>query len=160
MTANTIYPTGPQVGYDFTATSTTDTYGHGFVVHTNEGPVVWAKAGGTITEGQVAKLEFISSIWAAVALDTTESASEQTFVGIASKAVTSGSYGWFFRGPFDNVQVLVATTINADVTLTTTATAGTAGSGGDTILGLTTNASSGSGGLTYCRAVLPLGTNL
>lgn len=160
MTANAIYPTDGRVGFDFTATSTTDTFGHGYTVYTNEGPVTWAKAGGTITEGQVAKLEFVTSIWAGVALDTTESASENTVVGIASTAITSGSYGWFFRGPFDNVQVKLATTISADVNLTTTATAGTAGSGGDAISGLTSNASSGSGGLTYCRAVQALGTNI
>lgn len=148
------------VGVDFSATSTTDRYVNGRGLYTDLGRLVWAKAGEAISEGQVCKLALSSSVVTATLLDSTISGTEQIIVGIAHKTIASGSYGWFYRGPFANVQVLLVTTIAADTTLTTTATAGSAGTGGDTILGLTSNASSGSGGLTYCRASTYLGTNI
>lgn len=160
MSATNPVATDGTIGIDFEKTSTTDSWGHGRMFETDLGRVVWAKAGEAIAEGEVCKLVRSSSILTATKLDTTISGTEQIMVGVAHKAIASGSYGWFFRGPFQHVQVLLLTTIAADTVLTTTATAGSAGTGGDTILGLTSNASSGSGGLTYCRASTILGTNI
>lgn len=148
------------IGIDFEATSTTDSWGQGRVVPTSQGPLVWAKAGEVITEGQVVKLALSSSILTATLLDTTISGTEQIVVGVAQKGIASGSYGWFFRGPFSNVQVKLAASVNADTALTTTATAGTAGTGGDAFTGLVSNAASGAGGLTYCRTGCALITNM
>jgi len=150
---------GP-IGIDFEATSTVDVYGAGLQVETDLGKFVWAKAGATIAEGQVCKLALSSGVLTATLLDTTISGTEQIVVGLAHKGIASGSFGWFARGPFQEYQALLVTSIAANSILTTTATAGSAGTGGDVLFGLTSNASSGTGGLTYCRASSLLGTNL
>jgi hypothetical protein len=148
------------IGIDFEKTETSDVYGHGYVVQTDQGPMMWVRAGATITEGQLVKVSFTNSIQTVTLLDTTISGTEDTTVGVAHKAIASGSYGWIFRGPFTYVQALLAASVTALSSLTTTATAGTLGTGGDAVEGLVNIDASGAGGLTYCRAALSLATNV
>jgi hypothetical protein len=148
------------IGIDFSATSETDTYGHGFTVQTSQGPVVWAKAAAANAEGTLVKLALSSSILTATKITSAISASEQTRVGVTHKAIASGSYGWHFTGPFDDVEVQIANSVNADTAVTTTTTDGEGGAGGDTIGGLVTNEASGASGLTQCRATSHLQTNV
>lgn len=162
-TSNTVFPTESLCAIDFDDAQTTNVYSfpnEATVVQTTMGPVIWGKASAAITEGQVCYGVYSSGVMTMALVTTTTSGSTGTDVYIAHKAVASGSYGWFFGGPFTDVQVLLLTTISADAQITTTATAGSGGGGGDNIFGLFANASSGSGGLTLCKAIGKMGTNL
>jgi hypothetical protein len=69
-------------------------------------------------------------------LDTTESGTEPQLVGAADAAIASGSYGWVWVGE-GTFEAEVDDSVTAGSALTTIATAGEAGTGGDTIAGLT-----------------------
>ena len=68
-------------------------------------------------------------------LDTTDSGSTHNTCGVAQAAIASGGYGWVWRGR-GSTEALVATGISAGDALTTTATDGELGSGGDGVKGL------------------------
>jgi len=69
-------------------------------------------------------------------LDTTESASTPQLVGAADAAIASGSYGWVWVGE-GTFEAEVDDSVAAGTLLTTIATAGEVGTGGDAIAGLT-----------------------
>lgn len=69
-------------------------------------------------------------------LDTTESASTPQLVGAADVAIASGSYGWVWVGE-GTFEAEVDDSVTAGTILTTIATAGEVGTGGDAIAGLT-----------------------
>lgn len=69
-------------------------------------------------------------------LDTTESASTPQLVGVADAAIASGSYGWVWVGE-GTCEAEVDDSVAAGTALTTIATAGEVGTGGDAIAGLT-----------------------
>lgn len=163
-TDTTVHVTDPIINIDLSATSTTDTYGTGFSCKAKgvlaNGDVMWAKAGAALSEGQVCYFspDASTGVVTAALLDTTISASAPTDIGIVQKDIASGSYGWFWVGPFQNVEVLTTTGITAGTPLTTHTVAGTASTGGDTIAGLTPIETSVAG-LTQCIAAAKLRTN-
>lgn len=113
-------------------------------------------ASGTV---EIASVCEISSAYAADTVTTAESGSTPKTIGVAVSALTDGQYGWFWRG-FGVENVSVATTISADTQLTTTSSAGVAGSGGDNIIGLVTiGETSGGAAVISCLATGPLSTN-
>lgn len=69
-------------------------------------------------------------------LDTTESASTPQLVGAADAAIAASSYGWVWVGE-GTFEAEVDDAVAAGTILTTIATAGEVGTGGDTIAGLT-----------------------
>lgn len=69
-------------------------------------------------------------------MDTTESGATAKIVGAADADIASGSYGWVWVGEGE-FEAIVVNAVSAGSNLTTTATAGQAGTGGDVIQGLT-----------------------
>jgi len=157
MTTGSVYTVSEAARVDFDVDITTDTYNTGTMLLSNKGPMVWAKAASAITEGQLCHFTYSAGVISATPSTTALVSTTRLALGVAHKAIASASYGWFFVGPFHDVQVVLATTISADAAITTTTTGGTGGAGGTAIAGLTANASSGSGGLTSCRSMRPLG---
>lgn len=124
-----------------------------------EGLFVYAKADALLVAGDAVKVDNDGTV---EGLTTAISGSEPTKVGVALAAVPASGYGWFWRGDgkltsFTGVKA--AASISADVVVTTTATAGAVGAGGDTIVGLTLTAASGAGGVTACFASTLMYTN-
>lgn len=68
-------------------------------------------------------------------LDTTEAGSSPKLVGAADAAIASGSYGWVWVGE-GTFEAEVDNAVAANTQLTTIATAGEVGTGGDVINGL------------------------
>lgn len=71
----------------------------------------------------------------AIAMNTTDSGSLGQDIGVACAALADNEYGWFWRGP-GTWEALVTDSVAANTQLTTTASDGIAGTGGDTIQGL------------------------
>lgn len=69
-------------------------------------------------------------------IDTTESASQPQLIGVADTDIASGSYGWVWVGE-GQMEAIVVNAVAAGTLLTTTATGGQAGSGGDAINSVT-----------------------
>lgn len=68
-------------------------------------------------------------------MDSTESGSTAKLVGVACADIASGSFGWVWVGE-GSFEAIVVNAVAAGSNLTTTATAGQAGTGGDVIGGL------------------------
>jgi len=68
-------------------------------------------------------------------LDSTESGDEPGRVGVADTAIASGSWGWVWHGE-GTFEAIVANGVSAATQLTTTATEGAVGTGGDAITGV------------------------
>lgn len=172
FTTGSVFATeGSGIGIDFTATNlTTDTppapkyNATGAYVKTNKGPAYYCKAAGTggLAVGSYVALtqSATTGLMTATEEDTTTSGSDPRKGGIAIVAVAENAYGWILTGPFDLVPVQVANGVSAGAALTTTATAGELGAGGDTVTGgLRTLEASGASGLTACSCDYGLGTN-
>lgn len=98
----------------------------------NYGEYVFAEAGGAIDRGALCQLTYAG---VATEQDTTTSGSTRKRDAIAQATLASGEYGFFWRGR-GSTEALVATGISADAALTTTATAGELGAGGDAVFSL------------------------
>lgn len=156
MTTGQLYPVDGLPGINFEDGSTTDTYLTGTQIDTNKGTIIWAKAASSISEGDICHLSTSAGVTSATASTTALVSTTRLDIVVAHKAVANGAYGWFFAGPFVDVQVRLAASVNADTAITTTTNAGIGGTGGTAISGLTTNAASGAGGLTSCRSPRPM----
>lgn len=91
----------------------------------------------------------------ATEVDTTGSGSTPKVIGIAQATLADNEYGWFWVG-CGHTEALVATGISAGDALTTTATAGELGSGGDAVAGLAA-LDANSSGSTALRTVVASG---
>lgn len=92
----------------------------------------YARAEGAVTAGRFA---YIDNLHDARVLNTTNSAASPKAVGVAVATLADEECGWFWRG-CGTAEALVANGVSADTLLTTTATDGEAGTGGDAIIGL------------------------
>lgn len=103
-----------------------------------DGEWIFAQASGALTQYALCKIDETGQ---ATELDTTGSGSEPTMVGVPQVALADNEYGWFFRGngggDGKGIKMLVQTGVSAGAILTTTATAGEAGAGGDAIANVT-----------------------
>lgn len=170
FTTGSVFATeGSGIRIDFTsADATTDTppapkyNATGAYVKTNKGPAyyVLAGSGGWAAGSYVALTQSATTgLMTGTKEDTTTSGSDPRKGAVAIAAVAADSYGWVLAGPFDLVPVQVANGVAAGAALTTTATAGELGAGGDTVTGLRTLEASGATGLTACSCDYGLGTN-
>ena len=118
------------VGFDFTVNESLPTQKVGATFTADDGIYQYAKCEGGLTAGQFALIDENGD---ATALTTTNSGSLPQAVGVACATLTDEYYGWFWRG----CGVFEAIVTNGAVAgqLTTTASAGVAGTGGDTIIG-------------------------
>lgn len=97
-----------------------------------QGMFKYAQASETITAGSWV---FLSETNILTLADTTESGTEQLPVCVAtSNMTTTNKYGWVWCGG-GVFEAFVTNAVAADSALTTTATGGTAGTGGDAITG-------------------------
>lgn len=135
----------------------------GAAVMTNKGPALYCLSGtgGWAAGSYVALTQSATTgLITATKEDTTTSGSDPRKGGVGIAAVAAAAYGWILTGPFDLVPVQVANGVSAGAALTTTATAGELGAGGDTVTGgLRTLEASGASGLTACSCDYGLGTN-
>ena len=97
------------------------------------GAWLYGKASENIGAGDF--VHYASATGFATLMDTTESADEPGRIAAADVAITSGSWGWFWHGE-GTFEAVVVDAVTAATQLTTTATAGEAGTGGDTISSL------------------------
>lgn len=79
-------------------------------------------------------VHYVSADGGMTLMDSTESADEPGRVGVADVAIASSSYGWVWHGE-GTFEAIVINGVGAATQLTTTATAGQAGTGGDAITG-------------------------
>lgn len=127
------------VGVDTTLVETTPRYQVGQIFRINHGTYgrgAWAygQADEAIAAGEFV---FVNEVDGGLTLlDTTESASTPQLVGAADAAIASGSYGWVWVGE-GTFEAEVDNAVAAGTALTTIATAGEVGTGGDAIAGLT-----------------------
>lgn len=137
------------VGVDTSVTSTDPQYGQllGQIVrlnHATYGRGAWSYVQ---ADEAVAAGEFVFVTEAdggATLLDTTEAGSSPKLIGAADVAIAASSYGWVWVGE-GTFEAEVDDGVSADTQLTTIATAGEVGTGGDTINGLR-NVDAGSDG--------------
>lgn len=164
LTGADVYPIGGAVRIDFTQVDTSPAYStDGSIVDTNKGPAVYALvgAGGVIAGSYVALTQSVSTELMTATIETTTSSGATPRKGaIAVAAASANQYGWFLTGPFDRVPVNVANSVSSGAALTTTATGGQLGAGGDTVVGAYVIEASGASGLTATSAVQPIGTNI
>lgn len=161
--ATNIYTVDGSVGIDLKSIYTAAQMSPGLVLQTNQGPVQFVTVGvGGAATGQLLQLDASATtdvVTGTIATTTTSGSTVNNF-GIALNTVTAvaGDCVWVARGEFTAVDVLTTTGITEGTALTTHTVAGTVSTGGDTIPGLTTNATS-TAGLTSCRAAFGLSTN-
>lgn len=171
LTSADIYATDGTIYIDFTQVDTPDTStgavasddASGAKVETNKGGALYCLVGtGGCSAGDFVSISTSATtgIRTAVKLDTTDSGSTPKKGAIAISAVAAASYGWFLFEDLNQVPVNVANGVSSGAALTTTATAGQLGAGGDTVVGLLTNEASGASGLTSCSSIGAIGTNI
>lgn len=162
--AGDVYAVDGTSGIDFLQVDTTAKWNAvGAKVMTNKGPAIYALAGvGGWAAGQFLQASQSATTGAVTLtiMDSTTSGSTPQIVAVAITAVAAASYGWALTGPFNLVPTQVANSVSSLAALTTTATAGEAGAGGDTIIGAYLLEASGASGLTATAAVNALGTNI
>lgn len=95
----------------------------------NFGEYVFCQANGAIDRGALCQITHDGQ---ASEQDTTSSGSTRKRDGVAQAALADNEWGWFWRGR-GKTEALVANGISAGAALTTTATAGVLGSGGDAV---------------------------
>lgn len=122
------------VGIQFTEVHDEPQFAVGTFVETTEGAFEYAQVDEAlgIAAGRFA---IIGPSSQAIAMNTTDSGSLGQKIGIAVATLADNEYGWFFRG-LGEFEALVTNGVAANTQLTTTATDGEAGTGGDTIQGL------------------------
>ncbi len=164
LTGADVYPIGGAVRIDFTQVDASPAYStDGSIVDTNKGPAVYALvgSGGIIAGSYVALTQSVSTeLMTATEETTTTSGATPRKGAIAIAPASAGQYAWFLTGPFDRVPVDVANSVSSGANVTTTATAGQLGAGGDAVIGLYVIEASGASGLTASSAVQPIGTNI
>lgn len=164
LTSADITPTDGAVRIDFTQVDTSAAFAvNGTEIMTNKGPAVYCLSGtGGFAAGQYGALSQVvaTGVVTATKEDTTTSGAAPRKGVVAIAAVPAASYGWFLRGPFNRVPVQVANGVSSLAALTTTASAGELGAGGDTVIGAYAIEASGASGLTACSAINGLGTNI
>ena len=80
-------------------------------------------------------VHYVSADGGLTLMDSTESADQPGRIGVADGAIASGSYGWVWHGE-GTMECIVVNAVAAATQLTTTGTAGQAGTGGDAITGV------------------------
>lgn len=125
------------VGIDTNEVTTDKKYNVGDVYrikHPTYGRGAWlyAQADEAISAGEWC--HYVNSDGGATLMDSTESADEPDRLGVADVDIASGSYGWLWHGE-GTFEAIVVNAVAANTQLTTTATAGQAGTGGDAING-------------------------
>lgn len=164
LKAGDVFPVQGAVRIDFTQVDTTAKYDiKGLPIVTNRGTVVYAKIGtGGCAAGDYLALTQATpnAVLTATKEDTTSSGSTPRSGAVAIAAVAANSFGWVITGDFKSVPVNVANSVAAGAALTTTATGGQLGAGGDTVIGLFAAEASGASGLTACSSVGTIGTNI
>ena len=153
------YITRAPMGVDLTRTSTTAEYELGALHYGNDGLYQYVKADASgVALGEFC---FLSQAHIADEVDTTNSGATAKAIGCANQvALGVSEYGWVFRG-CGTFEGKIATGVSADTNLTTTATAGVLGTGGDTVIGLRAidaNAT-GSDAIVTLQAVTIMATN-
>lgn len=119
-------------GVDLNKASARPLYDQGVVYSGKSGMYAYAKCTETIADGQWVFIDESNQLTLA---DTTESGTEQMRVGVAATdCTTSSPYIWVWLGG-GVFEAILSNGLAADTALTTTATGGTAGSGGDAISG-------------------------
>lgn len=119
-------------GVDINKASVKPLYELGVPYFGKQGIFSYAKCTETIADGQWVFIDESNQLTLA---DTTESGTEQMRVGVAATDCTTSSpyiFVWLGGGVFE---AILSNALAADTALTTTATGGTAGSGGDAISG-------------------------
>ena len=139
-------------------TSTTIPHGLGEKAIADNGHYVFAQADGAIAAG--AYCRWLPETGQMDSETTAESGSTPVAGAVAVVALADDEYGWFWRG-CGYEEALVATGVSALAALTTTATAGELGAGGDSVVGaqLVDANSSGATALRTIQAYGFLGTN-
>lgn len=169
LTSADIFPTDGTIYIDFTQVDVVATGGtapddaSGAVVQTNKGEAIYCKVGtGGCSAGDCMELSISSTtgIRTATKQDTTSSGSTPKADAIAISTCLVDNYAWFLKANLNQVPVNVANSVSSGAALTTTATAGQLGAGGDTVVGLFTLEASGASGLTSCSSVGAIGTNI
>lgn len=151
------YLTDGTIGADLTAAYSTAAFTVGALHDGSQGMYEFAQAAGVVG---IAQAVIITSLGQAAEVTSTTSGATSKAIGVclAAAGLADDEYGWFWRG-CGACEIDVATTIAADAALTTTATAGVLGAGGDVVQSLLTTESSGSGSITDCYAADILTTN-
>lgn len=80
-------------------------------------------------------VHYVSSDGGCTLMDSTEAADQPGRIGVAAADIASGSFGWIWHGE-GTFEAIVVNAVAAATQLTTTATAGQAGTGGDAIAGV------------------------
>lgn len=169
LTSADIFPTDGTIYIDFTQVDVVATGGTppddaaGAKVETNKGGALYCKVGtGGCSAGDFVSISTSATtgIRTAVKLDTTDSGSTPKKGAIAISTALVDNYAWFLFEDLNQVPVNVANSVSTATGLTTTATAGQLGAGGDTVFGILTNEASGASGLTSCSSIGALGTNI
>jgi len=141
-----------------TSTSS-DRFSYRTMVEADSGVYIYGQASGAIAEGALC---FIDETGQVTEMTTTNSGStpKEACVCVADGGLADNAEGWFWRGKGVE-EVLVADSVADDAALTTTASAGVAGAGGDAVNSLVTTEANSSGGaaLTTCQAAGLLSTN-
>lgn len=128
-----------------------------------KGVWVYGQAQGALDQYEAVKVDNDGQL---IPLTSTVSGTEPTAVGFPQVAAADDEYVWVWvgegGGDGEGIYGLVDDSITAGAAMTTTATAGVIGAGGDTISGLTTvDTTAGSGGphATELYSPLRLSTN-
>lgn len=148
-------------GVDLTKTDSTPRYDLGLTVITDDGHYQYVKHSlAAATAGNAYKID---ENFSTVALDSTESGTEPTNVGVFQIGVAAGTttaqYAFAFIG-FGNFEASVATGLSAGTALTTTASAGVLGTGGDAVGAALVDSTSGGAAVVTCYAPSKLATNV
>lgn len=171
LTSADIFPTDGTIYIDFTQVDVVDTDAGttftddpaGGVVQTNRGEAIYCKVGtGGCSAGDCMEISTspTTGIRTATKQDTASSGSTPKSDAIAISTALVDNYAWFLKANLNQVPVNVANGVSSGAALTTTATAGQLGAGGDTVVGLLTNEASGASGLTSCSSIGAIGTNI
>ena len=148
-------------GVDLSKTDSVARHKVGTVVKTDDGEYTYVKhALAAATVGLSYKIDYD---FQTVALDSTESGTEPTNVGTFQIAVAAGTttaqYAFAFTG-FGNFEASCATGLSAGAALTTTASAGVLGAGGDAVGAALVDSTSGGAAVVTCYAPGKLATNV
>lgn len=156
-----VYAIDGKAGIDFTKTGSTAEHTVGIPVPTNDGLYVYFKHSlAAVTAGTALKYNEDGT---SLAINTTVSGTEPTSLIVPQVNVAAGTttpqYAWGFVG-FGNFNASVATTISAGAALTTTATDGVLGAGGDAVGAAAVGETSGGAAVIACFAPGKLATNV
>jgi hypothetical protein len=128
---------------EFTLMESVELKPTGTVAGENCGVYVFAQAGEAIAKGDLCHITYAGQ---ATMLDSTASGSTRKRCGIAQVALANDEYGWFWRGE-GTTEARLADSIAAGAALTTTATDGVLGAGGDAVASLLAVDANASGGV-------------